>query len=130
VRIVWGGTGTTLAAVIALLTRRGDVRLATAGAIAFGAGGVAMATLSGAPPPAGLMLGATTALLGSVVASLACCGALRDARWLWVGAPRSRFDLACSAWLVALVVTLAPVAGIAAGAAVTERVSWAEVGTV
>jgi len=130
VRLVRGAAGSVPGALVALIVRKGEVRLASAGALAFGVGGVALARLTAAPAPAGFMLGTTTALLGSVVASLVVSGVLRDGRWLWVGAPYSSRGIAFTAWLVALAVTLAPVVLVGLGAFVLETPSRSAVAAV
>jgi hypothetical protein len=76
------------------------------------------------------MLGTTTALLGSVVASLLAFGVLLEGRWLWVGSPRGTSVIAVAAWLVALVITVSPVAAVGLGALFAAPVSWTAVGTV
>ena len=76
------------------------------------------------------MLGTTTALLGSVVASLLAFGVLLEGRWLWVGSPRGTSVIAVAVWLVALVITVSPVAAVGLGALFAAPVSWTAVGTV
>ena len=87
-------------------------------------------SLSAAPAPAALMLGTTTALLGSVVASLAVSGVLREGGWLWLAAPRGTGGLAGGAWLVGVVLTVAPVVAVGAVALVVSPALWGAVGTV
>ena len=55
------------------------MRLATLGAAAFGLAGVALAAAGDAPSPAPFLLGATTALLGSVLCPLVVGGVLDKA---------------------------------------------------
>jgi hypothetical protein len=118
-RLVRGRSSAITAAVAAILARRSDVRLGAAGAVAFGVAGVAVARFAAAPAPAGFLLGATTALLGSALCALATGGALLAGRWLWARAPRGVATVARPAVLVALAGTCAPVTlvGIAAAAA-------------
>ena len=129
-RLVRAGFAAIPAAVSALLVRRDDVRLACAGAVVFGAAGVALATIAAAPAPAGFLLGTTTALLGSVVPALVLCGALVDGRWLWRAAPRRGGELVPSAVFLVLVLTALPVAAVGTVALLTSGASWSSVGTV
>ncbi len=89
VRLVRGsGPVAVVAAVSALVMRRRDLRLAGLAALAFGLGGVAVGAASNAPPPAPLLLGATTAVLGTALVPLALPGAFVTGRWAWACAPR------------------------------------------
>ena len=99
-RIVRGQRFSVPAALAVLLTRRDDVRLATAGAFGFGAAGVALATATDAPAPTPFLLATTTALLGSILFPLAVCGVLLHGRWLWVGGPGDRHVIGLAACLI------------------------------
>ena len=114
----------------ALLVRRDDVRLASGGAILFGAAGVALARIAAAPAPAGFLLGTTTALLGSVVSALVLCGVLVDGRWLWHAAPRRGREVVPAAVFLVLVLTALPVAAVGTVALLTSGASWSSVGIV
>jgi len=111
-------------AAAVLLARRTDLRLATLGAALFGLAGSVLAAASGAPPPASFLLGATTALLGSLLCPLVVGGVLDDGRWLWRGAPISdgaivrSFALASAVGAVLPVAVVGSVAAIASGAGV------------
>jgi hypothetical protein len=129
-RLVRPGFATIPAAVSALLVRRDDVRLASGGAILFGAAGVALARVAAAPSPAGFLLGTTTALLGSVVSALVLCGVLVDGRWLWHAAPRRGREVVPGAVFLALVLTTLPVAAVGTVALLTSGASWSSVGIV
>jgi hypothetical protein len=129
-RLVPGRRGGITTAVGVILTRRSDVRLGAAGAVAFGIAGVAVAALASAPEPAGFLLGTTTALLGSALCALATGGALLDGRWLWARAPRGDAGVARSAVLVALVGTSAPVILVGAAAAVAAGSTPSSAGAV
>ena len=111
-RLVHGrGVVAVAAAVLALVLRRRDLRLAALAALTFGLGGVSVGAASGAPPPAPLLLGATSALLGVALIPLALPGAVVAGRWAWACAPR-RLPAPLSALLVSLAVlaaSLAPV---------------------
>lgn len=118
------------AALAAVLVRRADVRLAAGGAVAFGLGGVVLATVATAPAPAAFMLGTTTTLLGSVVAPLAVFGVVREGRWVWLSTPWRRAAIARLAWAVVLVLTSAPVVAVGTAALLAASASWSAVGTV
>lgn len=122
--------GALLMAIAALLVRRADVRLASTGGVAFGVGGVLLAMVAEAPAPAAFMLGTTTALLGSVVASLAVSGIVRSGSWLWLAAPRSRAAIGRASWAVALLLTSGPVIVVGAAALVVSPATRSAVGTV
>jgi len=122
--------GAIPAAITALLGRRGDVRLAAAGAVAFGAAGSGLAAVAAAPAPAAFLLGTTTALLGSLFCPLAAGGALLDGRWLWAGTPRGTAVVAEAAALVAVAGTAAPVGVVGAGAWVGSGASRSSAGVV
>jgi hypothetical protein len=111
VRLVRGPAAVAVvAAVAALVVRRSDLRLAGLVSVTFGIGGVAVGYASAAPPPAPLLLGATSALLGAALAPLALPGALLGGRWAWASAPR-RLLPAVAALIVgvgALLVALVP----------------------
>lgn len=117
-------------AVAALLTRRGDVRFATAGAIGFGVGGIAIASASGAPTPSGFLLATTTALLGSILCPLAVCGILLEGSWLWRGGAGDRRVITCAAGVAGLAGSALPVAVVGGGAAAVSGSSWSAVGVV
>lgn len=108
------------AALWALLVRRGDVRLAAVAATAFGLGGIAIAELSHTEPPAGLYLGATSALLAAALAPLAMPGIVLAGRWLWATAPGPRLEPAAAASGVSFLAAAGPVCLVGAvGAAVS-----------
>ena len=113
---------------VALLARRADVQLASAGAVAFGLGGVALAAVAKAPAPAPFLLGTSTGLLGAVVASLAVCGVIRGGGWLWLSAPGDTARIARAAVAVALALTSLPVVAIGAAAIVVSSASWGAIG--
>ncbi len=129
-RLVRGGQSSVPLAVVALLARRNDVRLAAAAALAFGVAGIGIAVATAAPAPTPFLLGTTTALLGSILVSLAACGVLLEGRWLWIGAPRDRSRLALTACLVGVVGSAVPVAAVGAGAAIVSGASASTVGIV
>jgi hypothetical protein len=118
------------AAMVALLSRRDDVRLASAGALVFGAAGIVLAAATGAPAPAPFLLATTTALLGSILCSLAICGVLLGGRWLWFGGPSDRRLIGLAACLVGLTGSTAPVAAVGVGALAATGGSWGAVGVV
>ena len=129
-RLVRGGRLPIPAAVAVLLTRRDDVRLATIGALGFGAAGIAIAAAAAAPAPAPFLLATTTALLGSVLCSLAMCGILLHGRWLWIGGPGDRRVIGLAACLVALAGSAFPVTVVGAGAMVASGAPRSAVGVV
>jgi hypothetical protein len=129
-RLVRGGWFTAPAALAVLLARRDDVRLATIGALGFGAAGVAIAVAAGAPAPTAFMLATTTALLGAILCSLAVCGVLLHGRWLWVGGPVARRVIGLVACLVGLAGSVLPVAVVGAGATAVSGATWSAVGVV
>ena len=100
-----------------LLARRGDLRLATFGATAFGLAGAALAVATHAPSPAPFLLGTTTALLGSLVCPLVVGGVLVDGRWLWRSAPVEGHAIACAFALASTVAASLPVAVVGSTAA-------------
>jgi hypothetical protein len=101
-----------------LLTRRSDVRLATAGAAVFGLAGTGLAVLAAAPPPSPFLLGTTTALLGALLCPLAIGGVLADGRWLWRTAPAGPYLVSRRGAVVGGVGAAVPVA-VVGGCAVT-----------
>jgi hypothetical protein len=129
-QLVRGRRGARHAAVGAILSRRGDVRLASGGALAFGIAGVAVAVAAAAPAPGAFMLGTTTALLGSVFCSLAVAGALEDGRWLWGRTPRGTGAVARATTVVAVTGTAMPVALVGTGAALAAGASRSAIGVV
>jgi len=129
-QLVRGRRGAIPAAIAALLGRRGDVRVSAAGAVAFGAAGAGLAAVAAAPAPAALLLGTTTALLGSLFCPLAAGGALLDGRWLWAGTPRGSAVVVGAAALVAVAGTAAPVGLVGAGAWVGSGASRSSAGVV
>jgi hypothetical protein len=101
-----------------LLGRRSDVRLATLGAGAFGLAGVALAAAGDTPSPAPFLLGATTALLGSVLCPLVVGGVLHEGRWLWRCAPVRSGAIARTFTLASTGAAALPVALVGSAAAV------------
>ena len=129
-RLVRGKRFSIPVAVAALLARRDDVRLATTGALGFGAAGIAIATATAAPAPSQFLLATTTALLGSILCSLAMCGVLLHGRWLWMGGPGDRRFIGLAACLIGLTGSALPVAVVGAGAMVSTGAPWSAVGVV
>lgn len=129
-RIVRGRRFSAPAAMAVLLTRRDDVRLSIAGALGFGAAGIAIARATAAPAPTPFLFGTTTALLGSILCSLAMCGVLLRGRWLWMGGPVDRHVIGLAACIIGLTGTALPVAVVGAGARVTSGGSGSAVGVV
>lgn len=125
---VWGYP--VPAAAAALVLRRSDVRHANVAAVGFGATGALIAVASGAEPPGPFLLATTTTLLGSLVAALAGWGVLATGTWMWLGAPRGRRATAATVWQAGLVASGAPVAGVAAAAAIGSGFDWRTVGVV
>lgn len=117
-------------AVAALLGRRADLRLATAGALGFGIAGTAVAVLAAAPPPTPFLLASTTALLGSIVSSLAVCGVLLRGRWLWIGSPCRVASVVTRACVIGTTGTVVPVVAIGLGAALVAGASRNAVGVL
>jgi len=117
-------------AVAVLLTRRDDVRLATVGALGFGAAGIVIAGAAAAPAPTPFLLATTTALLGSILCSLAVCGVLLPGRWLWLGGPGDGRVISLAGCLVGLTGSAFPVAILGVGAMVASGASWSAVGAV
>ena len=113
-----------------LLARRSDVRLATLGAVAFGLAGVALAAAGDAPSPAPFLLGATTALLGSVLCPLVVGGVLDQGRWLWRSAPVRSGAIARSFTLASTGAAALPVAVVGSAAAVVSGADARIVGIV
>jgi hypothetical protein len=106
----------SLAAALLILRRR-DLRLCLLAAVAFGLGGVALASVAGAPAPAPLHLGASSALLGGAIVPLAGAGLLLSGRWTWTCAPRSRLlpcAVVCAVADLIVLMTLVPVVVVAA----------------
>lgn len=125
-------TALPLAAAV-LLARRRDLRLAVLVAVGFGLGGVVLAHRAAVPAPGPLHLGASTTLLGAVLAPLAVGGALGSGRWAWACAPRVRL-LPCGALVVAahavLLAALTPVLAVSALVSGAPPHALAEVGFV
>ena len=117
-------------AVVALLARRDDVRLSTAGALGFGAVGIVIAGAAAAPAPTPFLLATTTALLGSILCSLAVCGALLPGCWLWLGGSGDGRRISLAGCLVGLTGSTLPVAVVGGGAMVASGTSWSAVGVV
>jgi hypothetical protein len=106
----------TFVAAARILARRADLRAALLGGTGIGVAGVAIAFLVDAPPPTGMALGSSGAVLAAAPCAVAVGGALREAEHVWVLAT-ARTAVAL-AWLAAAgIVTLAP-AGLACAAAV------------
>jgi hypothetical protein len=122
-RLVRGhGPGAVPAAVLALVVRRRDLRLAALAALAFGIGGVVVGAASAAQPPAPLLLGATSTLLGAALAPLALPGALVTGRWAWACAPR-RLLPAVAGSLVGPALLLAALVPVVLGAQIVSAVT-------
>ena len=100
-----------------LLLRRPETRLSTCAGLAFGATGVAVGRLGGAPGPTVLYLGAGTAALAAALAPLAAAGFALEGRSLWCSAPIGRARLTAGASAAALALPVAVVLPIAALAA-------------
>jgi hypothetical protein len=128
--IVHGGRSSIPLAVAVLLARRADVRLATVGALGFGAAGIAIAVVAAAPAPTPFLLGTTTALLGSILCSLAVCGVLLGGQWLWIGAPRDPLLVGMTASFVGLTGSALPVVAVGLGATAVSGASWRTLGVV
>jgi hypothetical protein len=124
------GRLTVPAAVAVLLARRSDVRLAAAGAVAFGWIGTAVSSAASSPPPSAFVLATTTALLGAVVCPLVTCGALGAGGWLWRSAPAARRPVVTSAVLAGVVGAALPVVLVGAVAVVVSGATWPAVGAV
>lgn len=119
------------AAVAALVARRSDVRLAAAGATAFGITGIVIARVgASASSPGPFLLVTTTALVGSMLCPLAVCGALLDGGWLWRGGPAERRPIVQFAGLVGLIGSALPVAVVGGVAAAVSGTSWNALGVV
>ena len=129
-RLVRGKRFAVPAAMAVLLTRRDDVRFATIGALGFGAAGIVIAGAAAAPAPTPFLLATTTALLGSILCSLAMCGVLLHGRWLWMGGPGDRHVIGRAACLIGLAGSALPVAVVGAGAMVSTGAPWGAVGVV
>ena len=117
-------------ALVALVSRRDDVRLATGGAAGFGLTGGAIAIAAAAPAPAPFLLATTTALLGSIVCSLAVCGVVVAGGWLWLGAPGARRPIAAVCCCIGLGASALTVAAVGAAVACTSGASWNAAGVV
>jgi hypothetical protein len=113
-----------------LLARRGDVRLATVGSVAFGLAGTMLAAAAGAPPPSPFLLGTTTALLGALLCPLVAGGVLADGRWLWRSAPAADRSVARTAGLVGCLGAAVPVAVVGGGAMVVSGADRRTAGVV
>ena len=129
-RIVRGKRLSVPVAMAVLLSRRDDVRLSVAGALGFGALGIAITTATAAPAPTPFLLATTTALLGSILCSLAVCGVLLSGRWLWLGGPGDRRLIGLAACIIGLTGSALPVAVVGTGATVVSGASGSVVGTV
>lgn len=101
----------------ALLGRRRELQVGLVAAVAFGLGGVGLVRWLGAPAPAPLQLGTTSALLGVALVPLAVGGALLAGRWAWACAPRRRMLLSAGVCAVATAMLMATAGGVAAVAA-------------
>lgn len=117
-------------AVAAVVTRRGDVRLAALSALGFGAAGVAIAVAASAPAPAPFLLATTTALLGSMVCALSVCGVLVGGRWLWLGASTDKGAIVAAACCVGVVGSALPVGLVGVGAMLASDFSSSAAGVV
>jgi hypothetical protein len=122
--------GARAAALAAILARRREVHVSAVGAIFFGVGGVVLAGVTSAPTPAGLLLGATTALLGTVLAPLVVGGVLLEGRWLWAAGACTRRSTALAAVAVGLTAAAVPVLLVAAVAATTVSAPPGALGAV
>ncbi len=129
-RVVPAGQMPVPTALAALLARRSDVRLAAAGAVGFGAVGIAIAIVEDAPSPSAFLLATTTALLGAILCPLALGGLLLDGSWLWSAGPHDRRLIVAAAGLAGLVGSALPVALVGCVAAVVSGVSWSALGIV
>ena len=129
-RLVRGKRFSVPVAIAVLMTRRDDVRLATAGALGFGVAGIVIADAAAAPAPTPFLLATTTALLGSIMCSLAICGVLLPGRWLWMGGPGDRRLIGLAACLIGLAGSTLPVALVGSGAMVFTGAPWNSVGVV
>jgi len=120
-------------AALLLIARRRDLRLCLLAAVAFGLGGVAIASGAGAPVPGPLHLGAGSALLGAALVPLATGGIVLSGRWAWATAPRSRLLLCavvCAAADVILLMSLVPVLAAAATVSGLPRLALAQIGFI
>lgn len=129
-RLVSAGRLPVLTALAALLARRSDVRLATAGAVGFGAAGIAIAIVGNTPSPSAFLLATTTALLGAILCPLAVGGLLLDGGWLWRAGPRDPRLIVGAAGLAGLAGVSLPVALVGGAAAAVAGVTWSAVGIV
>ncbi len=118
------------AAMTVLLTRRREARVAALAALAFGGCGVVVARIASASPPAGFLLATSTALLGSVVASLMTTGVLLDGAWCWRRAPIHRSRVATGSVTVAASLTALPVVLVGIVAAAVCGATPATIGVV
>lgn len=118
-----------LRSAVALLARRGDLRGASAAAFALGVTGLLVAWIARAAAPAGVLLGATAAVVAAAPIGLAVMGALASGRHVWTSAPvrRSRVALAWAGASFA-VTSLAVVVAILPAAA-AERPSGSALGS-
>lgn len=117
-------------ALIALHGRRAELRLAAAGSLGFGIAGTVVAALAAAPSPTPFLLATTTALLGSVVSSLAVCGLLLHGRWLWMGSPTRGATVGAAACAIGTAGTSFPVVAVGVGAGLATGATWNAVGVV
>ncbi len=117
-------------AVVLLLVRRDDVRIGASATVGFGVLGLVGATVADAPAPSPFLLASTTALLGSILGSLAVCGALLPGCWLWRGGGQGLTRLGGLAALAGLSLTAVPVAAIGTGAWLVSGTSWSAAGAV
>jgi len=129
-RPVRGGRMPIPLAVGALLARRGDIRLTACGAVGFGLAGIAIAGSAGAPPPTPFLLGATTALFGSILCPLLVGGVLVEGRWLWRGGPVERRVVVRAAGFAGIAGAVAPVVAVGVVAAAASGAAWSTVGVV
>ncbi len=117
-------------AATVLLSRRGDLRLATVGATVFGLAGAAVGAAGAVPSPAPFLLGSTTALLGSLLCPLVVGGVLVDGRWLWQSAPVGRSAVARAFAVVSTVAAALPVAVVGCAATVISGTKPGTLGVV
>jgi hypothetical protein len=113
-----------------LLARRSDLRFATMGAATFGLAGAVLAAAGDAPPPAPFLLGATTALLGSVLCPLVVGGVVDQGRWLWRSAPVRSGAIARAFTLASTATAALPVAVVGSAAAVASGAGARIIGVV
>lgn len=129
-RLVRAGPLAIPAAVGAVVTRRGEVRLAGLSAIGFGVAGLITASLAGAPAPGAFLLATTTAVLGSLLCPLVVGGALLAGNWIWQVGPAGRWSLAGVGCGVGLGGSIVPVAATGATAIVVSGAPGSTVAVV